>query len=102
VHRTSRETALFFTTLLAAAPFMLTQSHAVDVGWTGGDGGAPFRSECIKRGGGVVLVPGDAVIGFNMRTGTGLDAIVPICIRVNDVGTEWVGEALRANTMGWR
>ena len=37
------------------------------------------------------------VIGFNMRSGTALDAINPICIRLNDQGTEWTGEAYEAS-----
>jgi hypothetical protein len=50
----------------------------------GGLGGAPFRSECR---------PNDVVIGFNVRYGEAIDAIVPICIPLNPQRTEWAGEA---------
>jgi hypothetical protein len=73
-------------------PGLVTPAHAMDIGDIGGDGGAPFRSECRANQTGVI-VPGDVIIGFNMRSGTALDAIVPICISLNDRGTEWKGEA---------
>jgi hypothetical protein len=50
----------------------------------GGLGGAPFRSVCK---------PNDVVIGFNVRYGAALDAIVPICIPLNPQRTEWAGQA---------
>lgn len=50
----------------------------------GGTGGAPFRSECRRN---------DVVIGFNLRYGVAIDAIVPICIPLNPERTEWAGEA---------
>ena len=69
---------------------LVTQSHATDMGDIGGDGGTPFRSECRASASGM---RSDVIIGFNMRSGTALDAIVPICIALNEQGTEWAGEA---------
>ena len=58
------------------------------MGEIGGGGGGPFDLFCGSDA---------VVIGFNMRSGTALDAINPICIRLNDQGTEWTGEAYEAS-----
>jgi hypothetical protein len=86
--------------MIVACAFALfapvTQGHAQgfahDIGDIGGTGGGSFRSQCRANQTGVI-VPGDVIIGFNMRSGAALDAIVPICISVNERGTEWKGEA---------
>lgn len=67
--------------LIASLP---TAAGAKDVGAYGGDGGSDFRSECR---------PPDALIGINLRSGTGLDAVVAICIPLNAERTEWAGQA---------
>ncbi len=61
-----------------------TSALADDVGPYGGGGGGDFRSECR---------PGHALIGINLRSGTALDAVVAICIPLNQEKTEWGGEA---------
>ncbi len=71
----------------------MTQSHAGDRGDSGGDGGSEFRSECRARAGEGVVKVRDVIIGFNMRSGKALDAIVPICIALNEQGNEWSGRA---------
>ena len=65
--------------LMAPSP-----THATDLGPLGGGGGGPFRSTCR---------PNDVMIGFNMRSGKALDAIVPICIGLNPERTEWANSA---------
>jgi len=74
---------LLMTPLLATAIAAFPAS-ARDIGHVGGDGGGEFNSRCR---------PNDVVIGFNMRSGTALDAIVPICIPLNAERTEWAGQA---------
>lgn len=69
---------------------LATQSHAGDIGDIGGDGGVPFRSECRAS---ASVIRSDVIIGFNMRSGTALDAIVPICIALDESGKEWSGQA---------
>ena len=80
-------------TLLVAAcaltlSALMAESHARDIGALGGGGGAEFRSTCR---------PGDVMIGFNMRSGSALDAVVPICIGLNPQKTEWMGQAYQAS-----
>lgn len=67
---------------------LMTESRARDIGALGGEGGAPFRLACR---------PGDVMIGFNMRSGSALDAIVPICIGLNPQKTEWGSPAYEAS-----
>jgi hypothetical protein len=70
---------------------LVTQSHARDIGTVGGTGGNEFYAACR---------PNDVVIGFNMRTGEAINAIVPICIALNPQRTEWTGQAYEANPPG--
>jgi hypothetical protein len=58
------------------------------IGEIGGNGGGSFEAFCGSNA---------VVIGFNMRSGTALDAINPICIRLNPEGTEWSGQAYEAS-----
>ncbi len=67
---------------------LMTESRARDIGALGGGGGAPFRLACR---------PGDVMIGFNMRSGSALDAIVPICIGLNPQKTDWGSPAYEAS-----
>jgi hypothetical protein len=63
---------------------IVTETHARDIGEIG------MKNESTDRIFRSVCRPGDVIIGFNMRSGTALDAIVPICIALNPQGTEWV------------
>jgi len=89
-HLTSRR-ALAVACIIASVA-VAPQSHATDVGDIGGEGGSPFRSECNRS---EYVLRSDVVIGFDMKSGTTLDAIVPICIAVNEAGTEWSGAAYK-------
>jgi hypothetical protein len=85
--------SLFFSTSLAAVSGLMILGYAScvqakDTGSLGGDGGQEWRSTCQ---------PNDYLIGFNMRTGDDLDAIVPICNPINAEFNDWAGQAYEAS-----
>lgn len=80
----------FFGSALAVAAMAAGMSvapvgtaAAKDVGTYGGDGGSSFRSPCR---------PGEGLAGLRIRSGTALDAVAALCVKLNFRRTDWNGE----------